>query len=107
MLIKWTQAGIEKVKDTPQRVELAWNTFKSVGGNLKEFYLVFGKYDMIAIAKGSERRGNGESGTHFRGPRSSKHTDLEGVFGSRRIRNNQGTSVSKACAERSRLCYSK
>jgi uncharacterized protein with GYD domain len=51
MLIKWTQAGIQKVKDTPQRVELARNTFKSVGGNLKEFHFVFGKYDMIAIAE--------------------------------------------------------
>ncbi|MGZ8889687.1 MAG: GYD domain-containing protein [Halobacteriota archaeon] len=85
MLIKWTQAGIEKVKDTPQRVELTRKTFKSVSGNLKEFYFVFRKYDMIAIAGGSERRGNGESGTHYRGPRGGKHRDLEGVFGSRRI----------------------
>jgi uncharacterized protein with GYD domain len=51
MLIKWTQAGIETVKDAPQRVELARNTFKSVGGNIKELYFVFGKYDMIAIAE--------------------------------------------------------
>jgi uncharacterized protein with GYD domain len=51
MLIKWTQAGIEKVKDTPQRVELARNTFKSVGGNIKEVYFVFGQYDMVAIAE--------------------------------------------------------
>jgi uncharacterized protein with GYD domain len=51
MLIKWTQAGIEKVKETPQRVELARDTFKSVGGNIKDVYFVFGKYDMVAIAE--------------------------------------------------------
>lgn len=51
MLIKWTQKGIETVKDTPQRVELAKNNFKSVGGNIKEVYFVFGKYDMVAIAE--------------------------------------------------------
>lgn len=51
MLIKWTQAGIDKVKDTPQRVELARKTFKAVGGSLKELYFVFGKYDMVAIAE--------------------------------------------------------
>ena len=51
MLIKWTQKGIETVKDSPQRVELARNNLKSVGGNIKEVYFVFGKYDMVAIAE--------------------------------------------------------
>jgi uncharacterized protein with GYD domain len=51
MLIKWTQKGIETVKDSPQRVELARNNLQSVGGNLKEIYFVFGKYDMVAIAE--------------------------------------------------------
>jgi uncharacterized protein with GYD domain len=51
LLIKWTQKGIETVKDSPQRVELARNTFKSVGGNLKELYFVFGKYDMVTIVE--------------------------------------------------------
>ena len=51
MLLKWTEEGIKTVKDVPKRVELARNTFKSVGGNIKDFYFVFGKYDMIAIAE--------------------------------------------------------
>ena len=51
LLIKWTQKGIETVKDAPQRVELARETFKSVGGTLKELYFVFGKYDMVSIAE--------------------------------------------------------
>lgn len=51
MLIKWTQAGVDKVKDAPQRVQRARNTFKSVGGEMKDIYFTFGKYDMIAIAE--------------------------------------------------------
>jgi uncharacterized protein with GYD domain len=51
MLLKWTQTGIEKVKDAPQRIERARNTLKSVGGDLKELYFTFGKYDMVAIAE--------------------------------------------------------
>lgn len=51
LLVKWTKAGIEAVKDAPQRIELARNTVKSVGGNLKELYFVFGKYDMVTIAE--------------------------------------------------------
>jgi len=51
LLIKWTQKGIETLKDSPQRVELARNNLKSVGGNLNEIYFVFGKYDMVGIAE--------------------------------------------------------
>jgi uncharacterized protein with GYD domain len=51
MLVNWTQAGIEKVKDTPQRVERARNTLKSVGGAMKDTYFTFGRYDIVAIAE--------------------------------------------------------
>jgi uncharacterized protein with GYD domain len=51
MLVKWTQAGMEKVKDAPQRIERTRNTFKSVGGALKETYFTFGKYDIVAIVE--------------------------------------------------------
>jgi len=51
MLMKWTQAGIEKINDLPQRVERARNTFTSVGGELKAFYMTFGRYDTIAVVE--------------------------------------------------------
>lgn len=51
MLIKWAQAGIEKVKDAPRRIERARSTFKSVGGEMKDLYFTFGKYDMVVIAE--------------------------------------------------------
>ncbi len=51
MLIKWTGEGIKTVTDAPKRIERARNTFKSVGGELKDYYFTFGRYDMIGIAE--------------------------------------------------------
>ncbi|MGZ4882113.1 MAG: GYD domain-containing protein [Halobacteriota archaeon] len=50
-LMKWTQAGIENIKELPQRAEYARNIFKSVGGELKTFYMTFGRYDTIGIVE--------------------------------------------------------
>ncbi len=51
MLQKFTQAGIEKVKDTPQRIERAKEIFKSVGGEIKQIHFVFGEYDMVVLVE--------------------------------------------------------
>ena len=51
MLVRWTEAGREKVKEAPQRVEFARNALKSVGGELKELFFVMGRYDVLAIAE--------------------------------------------------------
>ncbi|MGZ4914503.1 MAG: GYD domain-containing protein [Halobacteriota archaeon] len=51
LLVKWTQAGIVKAKDIPQRLERSRNVIKSVGGELKEIYFTFGRYDMIVTVE--------------------------------------------------------
>ncbi len=51
MLMKFTQAAIDTIKESPQRVERARDIFKSVGGELKELYYTFGRYDMIAVVE--------------------------------------------------------
>ncbi len=51
LLCRWTQAGIEKLKDMPQRLERSRNVFKSVGGQLKNVYFTFGRYDMIVTVE--------------------------------------------------------
>jgi uncharacterized protein with GYD domain len=48
-LSNWTQQGIEKVKDSPARLDAFKDALKKVGGQLKGFYLVMGRYDMVAI----------------------------------------------------------
>ena len=51
MLMKWTQAGMEQIKDDPQRIERLRNIFKSVGGEIKVLYFTFGRYDKVVIAE--------------------------------------------------------
>ena len=48
-LAKFTQKGIEEIKDGPDRLEEAKKTFAAMGAKIKDFYLVTGKYDMLVI----------------------------------------------------------
>ena len=50
-LVRWTQKGIENIKESPSRLDAAKKTFQAAGGELKEFYLVTGQYDMVVVAK--------------------------------------------------------
>ncbi len=54
ILINWTQDGIKTVKESPNRLDAAKAAFKAAGAELKEFYLVQGRYDMVVIAEGSD-----------------------------------------------------
>jgi uncharacterized protein with GYD domain len=51
MLIHYTQKGIENVKQSPTRLDAAKKAFKAIGAELKEFYLVAGRYDMVVVAE--------------------------------------------------------
>ena len=51
VLINWTQKGIENVKDSPNRLDLAKQAFQAAGSKIKEFYLVTGRYDMVLVAE--------------------------------------------------------
>jgi len=50
-LIRWTEKGIEKVKESPTRLDAAKKAFRSMGAELKEFYLVMGRYDIIIVSE--------------------------------------------------------
>ena len=54
ILANWTQEGIKSVKESPNRLDAAKAVFKAAGAELKEFYLVQGRYDMVVIAEGSD-----------------------------------------------------
>ncbi|MFY9611444.1 MAG: GYD domain-containing protein [Blastocatellia bacterium] len=51
MLVNWTQQGIEKVKESPARIDALRSLFKEMGGEAKEFYVVMGRYDGVVIAE--------------------------------------------------------
>jgi uncharacterized protein with GYD domain len=48
-LLRFTQKGIETIKEGPSRLDRARQAFKAAGAELKAFYLVTGRYDAIAI----------------------------------------------------------
>jgi uncharacterized protein with GYD domain len=50
-LLRYTQKGIENVKESPARLDAARKAFEGVGARLKEFYLVSGSYDAIVIGE--------------------------------------------------------
>lgn len=48
-LARWTQQGLEKVKESPARLDAFKQLVKSAGGEVKGFYMVTGQYDMVTI----------------------------------------------------------
>jgi uncharacterized protein with GYD domain len=50
-LVQTTQKGIEDIKRSPARLDAAKQAFKAMGGELKQFYLVLGRYDMVVIGE--------------------------------------------------------
>lgn len=50
-LLRYTQQGIEKIKESPARLDAARKAFEQVGARIKDFYLVSGQYDAIVIAE--------------------------------------------------------
>jgi uncharacterized protein with GYD domain len=51
ILLQYTQKGIENIKQSPARLDAAKKVFTAMGAELKEFYLVSGRYDMVAITE--------------------------------------------------------
>ena len=50
-LIRYTQQGIQNMKESPERLEKAKEIIKAAGGDLKAFYLTMGQYDAVAIGE--------------------------------------------------------
>ena len=51
ILLKWTDEGRKMVTDSTNRVERARDVWKKFGAEMKAFYYVFGRYDMISIVE--------------------------------------------------------
>ena len=48
-LINWTDQGIRNVRDSPDRLDAAKKAATSAGGQLKDYYLTMGSYDLVII----------------------------------------------------------
>ncbi len=49
MLAKYTQQGLSRIKESPARIDAARQAGKKFGAQLKAWYLVLGRYDIVAI----------------------------------------------------------
>ncbi len=49
LLSRFTQQGLERIEDSPARLEAARKTLEGLGGKLKQFYLTTGQYDSVVV----------------------------------------------------------
>ena len=50
-LYRWTQQGIENIKESPSRLDAARKLAQSMGAEIKAFYLVIGQYDFVVVTE--------------------------------------------------------
>jgi len=48
-LLNLTQQGIENIKESPARLDRAKQACRALGAEIKEFYLVTGRYDAVLV----------------------------------------------------------
>jgi uncharacterized protein with GYD domain len=48
-LIHYTEQGLRSIKDSPKRLEAGKKLLKDLGGELKQFYLTMGPYDIVIV----------------------------------------------------------
>ena len=54
LLLKYTQKGAESIKQAPARIDAARQAAKAVGAEIKQVYLVMGRYDVVVISEGPD-----------------------------------------------------
>lgn len=51
MLGRWTEQGIQTVKQSPKRLNAGKQLIKEAGGEMRSFYLTMGQYDFVAVVE--------------------------------------------------------
>lgn len=49
VMFKWTAQGLQDIKQSPSRLNAARNGLEAAGVKMKDFYMVTGRHDMIAV----------------------------------------------------------
>jgi len=50
-LCRWTQQGVQNIKESPNRLDSAKKGFAKVGAKLLNFYMVTGTHDFVLISE--------------------------------------------------------
>jgi uncharacterized protein with GYD domain len=54
LLVNWTDQGIRNVKESPKRLDAARDAAKSLGAEIKDFYMTMGAYDIVAHVEAAD-----------------------------------------------------
>jgi uncharacterized protein with GYD domain len=50
-LLRYTEQGIRNVKESPARLDAAKKAYQAAGAELKQFFLLMGKYDILIVSE--------------------------------------------------------
>ena len=50
-LLQYTDQGIQKIKESPARLDHAKKGYEAAGGKIKDFFLVMGEFDLVIVAE--------------------------------------------------------
>lgn len=50
-LVDYTQHGVENIEASPDRLDEAKSLAESLGGEVTDFYLTMGQYDIVVVAE--------------------------------------------------------
>jgi uncharacterized protein with GYD domain len=51
ILFSYTRQGMDRIKESPDRVDAARRLFREMGAELKQFFLTMGQYDGVVIVE--------------------------------------------------------
>ena len=51
ILLRYTQQGIAKIKDSPTRLDAARKAAEAAGGKIHSWHLTMGRYDAVTVAE--------------------------------------------------------
>ena len=53
-LARYTDQGIRNIKESATRLDAAKKAFQAAGGEVKQFFLLLGKYDILIVSEGPD-----------------------------------------------------
>jgi uncharacterized protein with GYD domain len=80
MTFSYTQQGIQKIKESPSRVEAAKKAIQSLGGEVKAFYGILGaEFDTLFILEAPDDQAVGKMALAI-GSKGNVHTSTHRLF---------------------------
>ena len=92
-LIRYTQQGAAKIKESPTRLDAAKKAAGAVGGKIHAWYLTMGKYDAVIVSEFPNDEASGEIHAVHGLIGQHHHANHESLYRSR-IPQNRRFSVS-------------